>query len=129
MKIITGSYGKAAAAALLLLTGTSLACAGQDQAAVLPPLPENIRRIVSTSCMPCHSSRGGLLSRTKLNFSEWTSYSESKQKKKAQEMYKQARKDKMPPESARENNPGIALTKDQIEAIGAWADSLRTAGN
>jgi len=66
------------------------------------------------------------MSRTKLNFSEWTGYSSDKQKKKAETMYKELKKDAMPPKSARENNPDIIPTKEQIAIIKAWADSLNT---
>ena len=53
--------------------------------------------------MPCHSANGGYLSRTKLNFSEWTDYSADKQKKKAAQMYKEMNKNAMPPKDARES--------------------------
>jgi hypothetical protein len=97
---------------------------GQETSTVSPPLPESINRIVSTHCMPCHSSTGGIMSRTKLNFSEWTDYSIDKQKKKAETMAKELKKNAMPPKSARENNPDIIPTKEQIETIKTWADSL-----
>ena len=97
---------------------------GQETSKVSPPLPESINSIVSTHCMPCHSSTGGIMSRTKLNFSEWTDYSLDKQKKKAETMVKELKKGAMPPKSARENNPDIIPTKEQIETIKAWADSL-----
>jgi hypothetical protein len=99
---------------------------GQEASKASAPLPESINKIVSVNCMPCHSDKGGMMSRTKLNFSEWTSYSPDKQKKKAQTMYKELKKDAMPPKSARENNPDIIPTKEQIETIKAWAESLNT---
>jgi hypothetical protein len=97
---------------------------GQEASKVSAPLPESINKIVSVNCMPCHSDKGGMMSRTKLNFSEWTSYSAEKQQKKAETMYKELKKDAMPPKSARENNPDIIPTKEQIAIIKAWADSL-----
>jgi hypothetical protein len=97
---------------------------GQDTTRVSALLPESINRIVSVSCMPCHSDKGGIMSKTKLNFSEWTSYSPDKQRKKAETMYKELKKDEMPPKSARENNPDIIPTREQKEIIKAWADSL-----
>jgi hypothetical protein len=111
---------------LLVLICLILNCAlfGQDTTKTSAPLPESINRIVSVSCMPCHSDKGGIMSRTKLNFSEWTSYSPDKQKKKAETMYKELKKDEMPPKSARENNPDIIPTGEQKEIIKAWADSL-----
>jgi hypothetical protein len=97
---------------------------GQEISKVSAPLPENINKIVSVSCMPCHSSNGGMLSRSKLNFTEWTDYSAEKQKKKAAQMYKELNKNAMPPKDARETNPDIIPTKEQIEIIKSWADSF-----
>jgi len=97
---------------------------GQETPKDAPTLPGNISKIVSASCMPCHSSGGGLLSRLKLNFSEWTAYSPDKQKKKARKIYKEMKKDTMPPKDAREDNPDIIPTKEQIEIIKNWADSF-----
>jgi hypothetical protein len=96
----------------------------QESSGGSAPLPDSINNIVSVSCMPCHSSRGGLLSRSKLNFSEWTDYPADKQKKKAEKMYKELKKGKMPPEEARENNPDIIPTPEQIAVIKAWSDSF-----
>ena len=96
----------------------------QDASAVSAPLPDNINKIVSVSCMPCHSATGGIMSRTKLNFSEWTSYSSEKQMKKAEQMYKELKKGEMPPKDAREANPGIIPTSEQLDIIKVWADSL-----
>jgi hypothetical protein len=106
---------------LLILCNT---LTGQDNTKTSAPLPDNINKIVSASCMPCHSSNGGMLSRSKLNFSEWTEYSADKQKKKAEKMYKELSKNAMPPKDARETNPDIIPTKEQIEAIKVWADSF-----
>jgi hypothetical protein len=107
---------------IFLITGCSLF--GQETSNVSAPLPESINRIVSVNCMPCHSDKGGMMSRTKLNFSEWGSYSADKQKKKAETMYKELKKNAMPPKTARENNPDIIPTREQIAIIKAWADSL-----
>jgi hypothetical protein len=103
----------------------TLAVKGQDTTRVSPPLPENINKIVSASCMPCHSAKGGMMARSKLNFTEWTSYSVEKQKGKANDMYKELSKDKMPPKDARENNPAIIPTKEQVDIIKKWADSFQ----
>jgi hypothetical protein len=97
---------------------------GQETPKGSAPLPENINAIVSVSCMPCHSADGGYLAKTKLNFSEWSDYSADKQKKKAAQMYKELNKNAMPPKDAREANPDIIPTKEQVEVIKNWADSF-----
>jgi hypothetical protein len=107
---------------IFLMTGKTVN--GQESSKASLPLPDDINKIVSVSCMPCHSSNGGYLSKTKLNFSEWTDYSADKQKKKAVKMYKELNKNAMPPKDAREANPGIIPTKEQVEIIKNWADSF-----
>ena len=95
---------------------------GQETSGESLALPENVNKIVAFSCVPCHTSKGGLLSRTKLNFTEWTQYSPSKQKEKAQKMYSVLKKGAMPPKSARENRPEIIPTPDQVEIIKKWSE-------
>jgi len=89
-------------------------------------LPEDINKIVTVSCMPCHTSTGGMLARGKLNFTEWTKYSVEKQKERAAKMYSELRKEAMPPKSARETRPEIIPTKDQIDIIKKWSESFES---
>jgi hypothetical protein len=102
---------------------------GQVSVKESPPLPGDISKIVTASCMPCHSSSGGFLSRLKLNFTDWTKYPAETQKKKASKIYSMLKKNAMPPKSAREANPAIVPTKDQIETIKKWSDSVQTGNN
>ena len=108
----------------LALFGVGLPLFGQDTLNVSPPLPENINQIVTRSCMPCHSNEGGLMSRTKLNFSVWTSYSSDKQAEKAKKMYSELSEDKMPPKKARESKPELIPTSDQVDLIKKWSESF-----
>jgi hypothetical protein len=127
---------KKATAALLpaiifLVTGLFLlnfSVTGQETSKVSPALPDNINKIVTVSCMPCHTSNGGLLSRGKLNFTEWTQYSAAKQKEKADKICTVLKKGVMPPKSVTETRPEIIPTKDQIETINEWAESLKSVG-
>jgi Haem-binding domain len=98
----------------------------QETSNVSPALPYNINKIITASCMPCHTSTGGLISRSKLNFTKWTEYSATKQKERAEKMYSELKKDAMPPKSARETRPEIIPTREQIDTIKKWADSLQT---
>jgi hypothetical protein len=112
---------------LLIFSGLlypGLVVVGQEVAKEAPALPEEINKIVTYSCMPCHSSTGGMLSRGKLNFTEWTKYSADTQKKKAEKMYSELKKGAMPPKSARETRPEIIPTKDQIETVKKWSESF-----
>lgn len=87
-------------------------------------LPDSINQIISYSCMPCHSSDGGLMSRTKLNFTVWTNYSPAKQKEKAAKMLDELNNGKMPPKMAREKKPETIPTPKQIAVIKRWAASF-----
>jgi hypothetical protein len=112
---------------LLIFSGlffTDIVVNGQEVSKESPLLPEEINKIVTASCMPCHSSTGGMLSRGKLNFTEWTKYSADSQKKKAEKMYSELKKGAMPPKSARETRPEIIPTKDQIDIIKKWSESF-----
>ncbi|TAL60492.1 MAG: hypothetical protein EPN88_15885 [Bacteroidetes bacterium] len=114
---------------LFLFSGLFLlnfSLSGQEASKTSPALPDNIKAIVNYSCMTCHSSTGGLLSRWRLNFTDWTRYSTTKQKDKAEMIYSVLKKAEMPPKSARETRPEIIPTKEQIEVIKKWVDSLKT---
>ena len=97
---------------------------GQEDAKTAQSLPDSVNKIVTFSCVPCHTSQGGLMSKAKLNFTEWTNYSPEKQKEKATKMYSEINKGAMPPKSAREKRPEIIPTKEQIEIIKNWSDSF-----
>jgi hypothetical protein len=97
---------------------------GQDKPKVDPSIPDSVNVIVSASCTPCHTSEGGLMARSKLNLSVWSTYSPEKQKEKAVRMYNQVDSAKMPPEKAREKNPELIPTPEQIAVIRRWSESL-----
>jgi len=113
---------------VLLVFLTSLAdvhvASGQDEKKQQFPIPDNINRIFQSSCL-CHGNDGGRLPKSKLNFSRWMSYDAAKESEKASSICNQIRKGKMPPKSARESNPALIPTKEQIDLICAWAESLK----
>lgn len=74
---------------------------GQDSPKNSSPLPDNVNKIVSDCCMPCHSSNGGSMSKSKLNFTDWTGYTADEQKSKAEKMYKELKKKEMPPQGSK----------------------------
>jgi hypothetical protein len=114
---------------LILVSGLfilNFSANGQENSMLFPSLPDDVDKIVSFSCVPCHTSTGGLMSRSKLNFTEWAEYSQEKQKAKAEKMYSVLKKGKMPPKDARETRPEIIPTEDQIDIIKKWAESLET---
>lgn len=111
---------------LFLISGLDLLVTGQVKSETSPSLPDNVNVFVTKSCFPCHTSTGGLLSRGKLNFTEWTQYSPEKQKEKAEKIYSVLKKGAMPPKSVRETRPEIIPTSEQIGIIKNWVESLNT---
>jgi hypothetical protein len=99
---------------------------GQNTGTSSLALPDNVNKIVSVSCVPCHTDKGGAMSKSKLNFTNWTSYPLEKQKERADLMSSMLEKDKMPPKAAREKRPEIIPTTEQKEIIIKWAKSLKT---
>jgi mono/diheme cytochrome c family protein len=97
---------------------------GQENTKSSSAIPDDVNKIVTVSCVPCHTSQGGLMSKSKLNLTEWTNYSPEKQKEKAAKMYSELNKGAMPPKKAREMKPELIPTKDQIEIIKKWSESF-----
>jgi hypothetical protein len=106
------------------LFALNLSAKGKQNTPSFPGLPDDVNKIVSFSCVPCHTSTGGLMSRTKLNFSDWGQYTAAKQKARAEKMASVLKKGSMPPKEAREKRPEIIPTQDQIDIITKWAESL-----
>jgi hypothetical protein len=104
----------------------NLPAIGQEITKAALSLPDNVNTIVTFSCVPCHTSQGGLMSKAKLNFTQWAQYSPEKQKEKAAKIYSELNKGAMPPKSAREKRPEIIPTKEQVEIIKKWSESFKT---
>jgi hypothetical protein len=90
------------------------------------PIPENINKIFQTSCLPCHGNNGGRLPKSRLCFSRWAVYGTAKEVEKASLICSSVRKGKMPPKSVRNSKPGLNPTKEQIDLICNWAESLKS---
>jgi hypothetical protein len=116
----------------LLIPGSVILClclfnlplTGQVDIKSLSAIPDDVNKILTSSCTPCHTSNGGLMSKAKLNLTEWSKYSPEKQKEKAAKMYSEINKGAMPPKMAREKKPELVPTKEQIEIIKKWSESF-----
>jgi mono/diheme cytochrome c family protein len=97
---------------------------GQGNATSSSTIPDDVSKIVTVSCAPCHTSQGGLMSKAKLNLTEWANYSPEKQKEKAAKIYSEINTGAMPPKKAREMKPELIPTKEQIEIIKKWSESF-----
>ncbi len=88
-------------------------------------IPGKLSAVFQNSCMPCHWQGGKFKSTFHVNFSKWDKYSPEKQAQKAKKICSVLLADDMPPASARENKPDIVPSKDQMDAICKWAESLQ----
>ena len=61
----------------------------------------------------------------KIEFFRVDSVFTTKQKERAEKMYSVLKKEKMPPKSARETRPDIIPSRDQVDTIKKWAESLK----
>ena len=91
------------------------------------PLPADVNKFVSNSCTPCHTDKGGFMSKSALNFDDWTKMTSEKQNSKAEKIADVVEKGKMPPKGAREKRPEIVPTKEQIAMVQKWAESVKPA--
>jgi mono/diheme cytochrome c family protein len=90
------------------------------------PIPENINKIFQTSCMPCHGDNGGRLPKSRLYFSRWAGYGAAKEVEKASLICSTIRKGTMPPKSVRKSKPGLVPTKEQVDLICKWAETIKS---
>jgi mono/diheme cytochrome c family protein len=112
---------------MVILLMSCFPAKAQDTSKKVSVLPDEIYSIVSKSCTPCHTSEGGLMAKSKLNFTEWSNYSPEKQKEKAAKMIEEISKGAMPPKMAREKRPETIPTKEQTEIIKKWSESFQPA--
>jgi hypothetical protein len=108
---------------ILVLLFVNFSAKAQDNAKLVASFPDNVNKIVSTSCTPCHTDKGGTMSKSKLNFTAWEKYSPEKQKEKAKNMYAELSKGKMPPKAARQKRPDLIPTAEQVEVIKKWSET------
>jgi hypothetical protein len=126
MKKILGHFGILLTLSLVFLFSNIQIASGQEKKVKSSPLPENIKNICQTSCTPCHWNDGKKMALSMINFSKWEEYSFEKQTKKASLICKTLNKGKMPPKSARKSVPESIPTKEQIDLICGWAESLKS---
>jgi mono/diheme cytochrome c family protein len=120
---LKGMLSKLTILAMLLNIHNASGQTGKKEQIVIP---DDIYKIFQISCISCHGNDGGRFPKSKLNFSRWDSYSAAKEAEKATLICTQVRKGKMPPKSARESIPEIIPTKEQIDLICKWVESLKS---
>lgn len=106
------------------LFSLNLSVFSQVQDSLPSSFPAEVNKIFTTSCMPCHTSKGGFMSREKLNFTEWGQYSPDKQKEKAEKIVSELKEGGMPPQMVRDTRPEIVPTHEQIDIIAKWSEQF-----
>jgi hypothetical protein len=125
MKKLSHSGVKLWLLAIMIILINMLNASGQTVGKQQSSIPYDINKIFQTSCMPCHGKDGGRFPKSKLNFSRWSGYGAAKEVEKASSICSAIRKGKMPPKSARESNPILIPTKEQVDLICKWAESIK----
>ncbi|MFH0947164.1 MAG: heme-binding domain-containing protein [Planctomycetota bacterium] len=105
-----------------------------------PAAPEQVVSVLKRACYNCHSNEtqwpwygyvapvSWLLSghvkdaRSKVNFSEWDSYSAKKRAKIIEEVYDEVEGEDMPPALYALGHPEAKVTAAELAALKAWAD-------
>ncbi len=99
----------------------SVAHSQKTAKSLLPVIPENVMKTLKASCAACHSNNGGGMASGSWNLDAWSTYSATKQAKKANAIYKAAKNGSMPPSSFSGPKPDA----NQIKDLGDWATSLQ----
>jgi cytochrome c5 len=126
MKKLSRLSGLTFFAAVIVLMSNIQMVSGQENKEQTLPIPENLNKIFQTSCMPCHGSNGGMMPLARLNFAKWAEYGAAKEAEKASLICSVLSKNAMPPKSVRKSKPELIPTKEQIEMICKWAESLKS---
>ena len=92
---------------------------------VSKPISPAVMQIAERSCVKCHTEGGNGMALMHLNLSNWDKFSMEKQADQAKDMCKMVSKEKMPPKSFRDKNPGAAPTKAEAKIICDWASSIQ----
>lgn len=104
----------------------SICANGQKQAKKLAdPIPIDVMKIFAKSCMGCHSDNGNSIAESMLNFSSWEKMKAKKAIKKSNAICSAVTSEFMPPKSIRKAKPELLPTKEEIELICKWAESLK----
>ncbi len=87
-------------------------------------IPAELNTIFTNSCMKCHGAGGGSFALSMVDFSKWEKYTAEMKAKKAKAITEVVTNGSMPPKAFVKANPDAALTKDQIELIRKWSETL-----
>lgn len=93
------------------------------QEQVAPVFPDEVQKILETSCFDCHTdAASNVKSKSKLNFSKWSELSDAKKIGKMEDMNEEVTESNMPPEKYLEKYPEKALKQEHKEIISKWVN-------
>jgi hypothetical protein len=110
---------------IIVMLASMRITSGQTVKEQISPIPDDINKIFRTSCYSCHGSKGKILPMVKLNFSKWAEYGAAKEAEMASTICSVLTEEVMPPKSMRKSKPELIPTKEQIELICKWAESIK----
>ncbi len=111
----------AASLALLAFTNSSKTVTNPPQEKAAAAFPEDVQKILETSCFDCHSDAStNVKSKGKLNFSKWADLSDAKKVGKMEAMGEEIKEGNMPPEKYLSKFPDHALTQEKKDVINKW---------
>jgi mono/diheme cytochrome c family protein len=111
----------AASLAVMAFTLPSTGTQNPPQDKAPATLPEDVQKIVETSCFDCHSDAGSnVKAKSKINFSNWSELSDSKKIGKMEAISEVLKSGDMPPGKYLEKNPGAALGQEQKDIVNKW---------
>jgi len=91
------------------------------QEKVAPVFPENVQKVLETSCFDCHSdAASNAKAKMKLNFSRWSELSDAKKVGKMEAINDEVKNGDMPPGRYVENYPDRAVGQEQKDIINNW---------
>jgi hypothetical protein len=102
------------------------------QEKVVSPFPENVAKVLETSCYDCHSDASSNVKATgKLNFSKWNDLTAAQKVGKMQDIMDVTKKGDMPPAKYVTNYPDRAPGQEQKDIVIKWAteESDKLLGN
>ena len=108
-----------------MIMNHSSAQSSQKTGIVSKPISPAVMKIAERSCVKCHTAGGNGMALMHLDLSNWDKFSMEKQADKAADMCKMVSKDKMPPKSFREKNPGAAPNQEEVKIICEWSKSIQ----
>jgi hypothetical protein len=91
------------------------------QEKVVPAFPENVAKVLETSCYDCHSdASSNFKAKGKINFSKWNELTDAKKVGKMEAINDIVKKGDMPPARYISNNPDKAPGQEQKDIISKW---------